>query len=192
MDLRRHLITRTFGQPSGLLGRIGGRLMIRGKAGCGRWLVGALDFPADARILEIGCGPGVVLEVLARAAPKGRIVGVDPSDIMVRQAERRNATAIAGGLVELLPGEAEALPVGDAAFDVAVALNSVQLWRNLTTGLRECRRALRPKGRLCIGFTPEAGRPPGRLDEIVRAAGFTATKTTEGGGAAWTFATPRV
>jgi ubiquinone/menaquinone biosynthesis C-methylase UbiE len=188
--LRFHdkLLMRAFGRPEGLLGRIGGRLMVRGKAGCGRWLVATLGLADDASVLEVGCGPGVVLGVLAEAAPRGRVVGVDPSPVMLRQARRRNGEAIRAGRVELFGGEAEAIPAGDASFDVVVALNSVQLWHDRLAGFRECRRVLRAEGVLCIGFTPEAGRPPDRWEEGLRDAGLGHIESVQGAGAAWTLA----
>ena len=188
MSIRENLLMRAFGRPRGLLGRIGGRLMLRGKADCGRWLVDALDLPKDARVLEIGCGPGVLLGLFAQAVPEGRVVGIDPSATMLRQARRRNEQAIRDGRIELLRGEAEAMPVGDEGFDVVVTLNSMQLWHDLRAGVRECRRALRSPGKLCVGFTPEAGRPPGGMEELLRAQGFGPIETKEGGGATWTMA----
>ena len=140
-----------------------------------RWLAARLGLADDANILEVGCGPGVVLGVLAEAAPRGRVVGVDPSPVMLRQARRCNAEAIRAGRLELLGGEAETIPAGDASFDVVVALNSVQLWRDRLAGFRECRRVLRRAGVLCIGFTPEAGRPPERWEEGLRDAQASAT-----------------
>jgi ubiquinone/menaquinone biosynthesis C-methylase UbiE len=188
LRIRDKLLMRAFGRPEGLLGRIGGRLMVRGKAECGRWLAARLGLADDASILEVGCGPGVVLGVLAEAAPRGRVVGVDPSPVMLRQARRRNAEAIRAGRVEVLGGEAEAIPATDASFDVVVALNSVQLWHDRLAGLRECRRVLCRSGVLCIGFTPEAGQPPEGWEDDLREAGLGHIESTEGARAAWTLA----
>ena len=188
MGLTEALLMRAFGRPEGLLGSIGGRLMVRGKAGCGRWLVDELALEQEASILEIGCGPGVVLGLLAAAVPRGRVVGLDPSSTMLRQARRRNHEWIKRGVIELLQGEAESLAVEDASFDYVVALNSVQVWRDAEAGLRECRRALRPSGLLCIGFTPEAGQAPANLHPLLREAGFGNIETKHGVGATWALA----
>jgi hypothetical protein len=59
LRFRDKLLMRAFGRPEGLLGRIGGRLMVCGKAECGRWLAASLGLADDASILEVGCGPGV-------------------------------------------------------------------------------------------------------------------------------------
>lgn len=188
MRLSDKLLMRAFGRPEGLLGRIGGRLMVRGKADCGRWLAAKLGLADNASILEVGCGPGVVLGVLAEAAPRGRVVGVDPSPVMLRQARGRNIEAIRAGRVELLGGDAEAIPAGDASVDIVVALNSVQLWHDRLAGFRECRRVLRRAGVLCVGFTPEAGPPPEGWEEDLCHAGLGRVESMQGVGAAWTLA----
>lgn len=100
MRFRDKLLMRAFGRPEGLLSRIGGQRMVRGKTGCGRWLVATLGVADDASVLEVGCGPGVVLGVLAEAAPRGRVVGLAPSPVMLRHARPRNAEAIRAGRVE--------------------------------------------------------------------------------------------
>jgi 2-polyprenyl-3-methyl-5-hydroxy-6-metoxy-1,4-benzoquinol methylase len=50
-------------------------------------LVRAADFPADALVLDVGCGPGLVSEALLRAGH--RVVGVDLSPEMIDRASKR-------------------------------------------------------------------------------------------------------
>lgn len=188
MGLLDTLLMRTFGLPRGLLGRIGGRLMVRGKAQCGRWLIDELNLEPESSVLDIGCGPGVILGLLAEAVPHGRVVGLDPSVTMLRQAAKRNADMLARGVIELLQGEAESLPLDNSSFDVIVALNSMQLWNDPGLGIQECRRVLRPSGLICIGFTPEAREPSDDPEILVHAAGFANVVTKLGIGAKWTFA----
>jgi ubiquinone/menaquinone biosynthesis C-methylase UbiE len=69
---------------------------------------------------------------------------------MVAQATRRNAAAIARGQVALGLGSAHELPYADGSFDKAVTVNSIQFWPDMTVGLREVGRVLRPGGRLVI------------------------------------------
>src|SRR5580693_2862375 len=87
-----------------------------------RWrraLVSALEPAAGERILDVATGTGMVAaELLARADCS--VVGVDQSPQMLAAARARFAAAErAGGRppVELLEGEAEALPFADASFD---------------------------------------------------------------------------
>jgi len=71
---------------------------------------------------------------------------------MRRQATRRNRAAVAAGRVHLHVGTAAALPVGDACFSHAFAVNSLQFWPDLPAALGELRRVLMPHGRLVLAL----------------------------------------
>src|SRR3979490_276212 len=81
-----------FARPSGWLGRIAGSLMAKG-ADDDRWLVDLLDVQPEDRVLEVGFGPGVAIELIAARATRGLVTGVDSSHVMVRQAPNRNVHA---------------------------------------------------------------------------------------------------
>ncbi|MFB9881761.1 methyltransferase domain-containing protein [Planobispora siamensis] len=59
-----------------------------------RWVVSLLDVQPTDRVLEIGPGPGLAVAELAGRATRGRVYGIDRSQVMVRQAGRRNAAGI--------------------------------------------------------------------------------------------------
>ncbi|MCU0756512.1 MAG: class I SAM-dependent methyltransferase [Xanthomonadales bacterium] len=52
------------------------------------WLLGGLALPADAEIVEIGCGIGAVLQRIAAHHPAARLQGLDISESMIAQARR--------------------------------------------------------------------------------------------------------
>ncbi|MGK5678361.1 class I SAM-dependent methyltransferase [Actinoplanes sp. URMC 104] len=91
----------------------------------GRWsrkvaaeFVGWLDVPAGRRWLDAGCGTGALTSAALRTGP-ARVVGVDPSRGFLRTAPVE---------AHRVAGDAAALPLGDASFDVVVsglALNFV-------------------------------------------------------------------
>jgi SAM-dependent methyltransferase len=105
--------------------------------------------PAD-RLLDIGCGGGLLLrDALASGA---RVTGLDHSEEMVRLARERAPAAA----VEL--GRAERLPFADGAF-TAIAMAIVFFFLPDPIGvLRECRRVLEPGGRLALYTTSPALR----------------------------------
>ena len=47
-----------------------------------------IAFPDNARVLEVGCGPGPVARALASRPGIGEVIGVDPSPIFVREPDR--------------------------------------------------------------------------------------------------------
>jgi SAM-dependent methyltransferase len=144
-----------FVRPRGLLGALAGRLMAHmPKRPHERWLLQLLDArPGDA-ILEVGVGPGVTIAKLAKHLVNGRIAGVDPSPVMLRQARRRNERAIASGRVELCNAPANALSFADASFDKAASLNSIAFWADVECALAELRRVLKPGGRMVHVMMP--------------------------------------
>jgi SAM-dependent methyltransferase len=149
-----------FARPSGPLGRLAGWLMARTDAD-DRWVVDLLDVQPDDRVLEIGFGPGVAIGLLAERATAGLVAGVDPSDVMVRQARSRNCAAVRAGRVALAQGSATALPYGDACFTKACAIHVLYFWTPREAALREVYRVLAPGGLLNLAvrtLRPHAGR----------------------------------
>jgi len=167
----RNILLRMFGRPQGALGRLGGIIMARTNAECGAWATELLEILPTESVLEIGFGPGIVIQSLSNLA--GHVAGIDPSREMVRQARARNAGAIEGGRVDLRCGGVESLPFDNNTFDKAIAINSMQVWPDTVAGLHEIRRVVRPGGRIGLGFTRYSGQPSEGLTETLMAAGFT-------------------
>jgi ubiquinone/menaquinone biosynthesis C-methylase UbiE len=165
---------RAFGSPKGVVGRLGGVIMARTNRACAVWAVELLAPQPDDRIVEVGFGPGVAIELLAERTPQGRVAGLDASAEMVAQAKARNAPSVAAGRVDLRLGSVENMPFADEAFDKALAINSMQVWPDAVVGLSEIRRVLRSDGLLALAFTPHSGRSPEGLIDLVAEAGFAA------------------
>jgi ubiquinone/menaquinone biosynthesis C-methylase UbiE len=143
-----------FGTPRGPLGALGGMIMARLTGPRCDWTIAFLDIQRTDRVLEVGCGSGVALQKASALASDGVVIGVDPSTVMIRQARKRNAAAIHEGRVKLEQASAMTLPFPDETFDKAFSVNSVQLWPDHVTGLREIRRVLKGGGRAAITFQP--------------------------------------
>ncbi len=104
--------------------------------------------PGD-RVLDLGCGQGLMTEELARAVgPTGKVFGVDPSDDMLAGARARCAEH---ANVSILEGGAGAIPVDDASLDGAVSLQVMEYVSDLPAAMAELHRKLRPGGRLVLG-----------------------------------------
>jgi ubiquinone/menaquinone biosynthesis C-methylase UbiE len=143
-----------FGNPQGLGGRLAGWLMALTNRDLNAWAIDQLSVrPAD-HVLEIGFGPGLAIQALARRARSGHVQGVDISPLMVEQAGRRNAAMLQAGRVRLQVGSVSALPFEAASFHRALAVNNVQFWPQLPADLAEVARVLRPGGTLAIVLQP--------------------------------------
>ncbi|MFI5610075.1 methyltransferase domain-containing protein [Amycolatopsis sp. NPDC051903] len=100
------------------------------------------------RVLDVGSGPGYLLEPIARAVgATGAAHGLDPSAAMNSLAADR-----VDGLawVSLDEGDATALPYPDGSFDAAVSTQVYEYVPDVPAALAELRRVLRPGGRVLI------------------------------------------
>jgi len=183
LPLTRALIERSFGHPRGLLGRAGGWLMARRHRALNAWVIESLELAEDHRVLEVGFGPGVAIEHLVAAVPRGRVAGVDPSAEMVLMARARNLEAVESGRVTLTLGTAGHLPFDDATFDRALAVNNLQHWPDPHAGLRELLRVLEPGGKLAVAFAHPALQADAGWLEWLADAGFEGLEVYERDGA---------
>ena len=111
-------------------------------------LVRVASLRAGERVLDIGCGTGVVTRLAAeRVGPGGRVAGLDVNPGMLAVA--RSITPPDMG-IEWYEAGAESLPLPDGAFDVVLCQLSLQFVADRLRGLREMRRVLAPGGRLVL------------------------------------------
>jgi ubiquinone/menaquinone biosynthesis C-methylase UbiE len=105
------------------------------------------------RVLDVGCGPGYLLRLLAARCPQAtELAGLDPAPSMIEAAQR----AADDRRLTFTAGVAERLPYPDDAFDLVVTTTSFDHWADQQAGLRECARVLVPGGRLVLAdvFSP--------------------------------------
>ncbi|MGE0870422.1 MAG: class I SAM-dependent methyltransferase [Kofleriaceae bacterium] len=101
------------------------------------------------RALDIACGTGIVTRQLAAAVGgAGRVVGVDLSANMLAVA--REVAARSGVAIEWREGNALALDLPDAAFDLVVCQQGLQFFPDRAAAVREMRRVLTPGGRAVL------------------------------------------
>jgi ubiquinone/menaquinone biosynthesis C-methylase UbiE len=151
-----------FALPTGVLGRLAGRIM-GGDDRPHREVAELLAPRPGAVVCEVGFGPGQLLAVLAARDPAVRLCGVDPSPVMQEQARRRLRAAdpAVADAADLRLGEAGALPFADGGADYVAAVNSVALWPDVPAGLAEAHRVLRPGGTLLVAW--HSASSPSRL-----------------------------
>jgi SAM-dependent methyltransferase len=166
-------VARQFSGPSGVLGRFVTRLLAKGNAGFNTWLVGELAgvVKDPATVIELGSGPGIALQELARTYPAARIVGVDPSAVVQRSAHRRNAGAIAEGRLTLVSGDLRAAATYLPA-ELILAVHVIYFWSDPRAELRRIRDALAPGGCAALGYQLRANMPA-RAQRHFPEAGFT-------------------
>lgn len=145
-----------FHQPTGAVGHVAGWVMGRRSSNVARnrWAVELLEVQPTDHVIELGCGPGLAIAAIAARAIRGLVVGVDHSQVMIRQAGRRNSAAIRAGRVRLIHAPVQSLSVSDGPFNAALAVNTVGMWPDPSARLRELARLLRPGGRIALVSQP--------------------------------------
>lgn len=145
---------------------------------------------ARGATLEVGVGSGLNLPFYGERVD--RLVGVDPSEALLRMARKRARDAVVP--VELMADSGEALPLTDASVDTVVFTFALCTIPDPGKALREARRVLKPSGQLLFaehGLAPDEGvrrwqrrlnplwrRVAGgcnldrKVDELIAAAGF--------------------
>ncbi len=106
-------------------------------------VVGALDIAPDARVLEIGCGPGYFSPTLAAAVPNGTLVVADLQSEMLCLARERVSGLLNARCVQL---DASRLPFADATFDAVLVVLMLGEVPDRELALAECRRVLQLDG----------------------------------------------
>ncbi|HEX5167177.1 MAG TPA: methyltransferase domain-containing protein [Thermomicrobiales bacterium] len=100
-------------------------------------------------ILEVGCGPGVILPRWAElVGPGGRVVAIDHAESFVADARDRVAGLDLGDIVTVDLGDAYALPYDDQCFDIAHCERVLMHLADPQAALQEMRRVVRPGGRV--------------------------------------------
>jgi ubiquinone/menaquinone biosynthesis C-methylase UbiE len=105
-----------------------------------RKMAGRFD---GARVLEVGCGRGVGLQILLEQFGAGQVYGVDLDPLQVRRAQRRFA---GDGRVVLASGSVDSLPFPNEYFDAIFDFGILHHVVNWQAGVAEIQRVLKPSG----------------------------------------------
>lgn len=164
-----------------------------------RWadrLVNHANIAAGERVLDAGCGTGIVARAVAKTAPATSVAGLDINEGMLTEARRQDTN----NQVTWESGSVEQMPFDDGAFDVILSQQVLQFVADRGSALAEMHRTLAAGGRLVfallrgIEFNPSydvlaevldrhAGRQVGDMMRSPFAGPNTPTLRSELGGA---------
>jgi len=111
-------------------------------------VMGLLQAQPGQRALDIGCGPGLTTQALARAVgDTGQVLGVDIAAPMLTIARQRCASL---PQVRFELCDVNALPCADGSMDIALASQVYEYVEPIDAALRELARVIRPGGRAVL------------------------------------------
>jgi ubiquinone/menaquinone biosynthesis C-methylase UbiE len=152
------VVTQQCRKPTSLPGRLFVWIMNRSHREVTRWGFERVVIGEESTILDVGCGGGKTIQMLAGLATRGTVYGVDYSRQSVAASRRLNAQGIRDGRVDILQGSVSRLPFPDATFDVVSAIETHYYWPSPVDDMREVRRVLKPGGRFLLIAETYKGR----------------------------------
>ena len=117
------------------------------------WRTQAVRLLADeqpTRVLDVATGTADLALKAHRMLHPREVVGVDLSTEMLRYGREKIERKGLSSRISLVQGDAANLPFDDDTFDAALVAFGVRNFENLTAGLRDIGRVLRPGGRLVV------------------------------------------
>ncbi len=109
-------------------------------------LLSRLNFSGSERILDLGCGTGILFPFLAKLASKNaRIIGIDFAENMAVEAVKKH-----NNRVQVVCGDIQNLPFPPNSIDLIVAFQVFPHVHDKKRALRQCWHVLRPGGELAI------------------------------------------
>jgi trans-aconitate methyltransferase len=109
--------------------------------------------PPGADWIDVGCGTGVLTSTVLNRCEPSRIVGIDSSAAFLQAAQ----DGVADARASFRPGDAQALPEGDGAFDIAVSGLVLNFVPDKNAAVREMVRVVKPGGAVALYVWDYAG-----------------------------------
>jgi arsenite methyltransferase len=151
---KRHLVSQ-LGRPRGPLGRAIARRMNQSNKALSRYAMAALALKPGDAVLEVGFGGGVALpQLLEAVGPAGKVLGVDRAPAMLAMVREEFAGEITTGRLALAQAELPAWPPDLPLADGILAVNVVYFWTQPQASVNTLAAALKPGGRISLGFRP--------------------------------------
>ncbi|MBM0277118.1 class I SAM-dependent methyltransferase [Micromonospora tarensis] len=148
-----------------------------------RWVVETMAVAPDDQVLEIGCGRGAAVSLVAGQFTTGRIVAIDRSATMVRIATRRNLSHISAGRAEIRCVGFDSANLPADRFTKIFAVNVSLFWLgDAAQQVARIRSLLAPGGRLYVfGERPTVAHATANLtatELLLASHGFATTRSS--------------
>jgi SAM-dependent methyltransferase len=139
-----------FGKPTGDDGRKLLEEMNVQHRGLSEWALTTIPGIRCRRILDIGCGGGMLISLLAEKYPGAEIFGVDISEESVAMTKRVNAGIVGSGRCRVSLNSVSALPFAAGTFDLVTAFETYFFWPDLENDIGKAASMVADGGCLII------------------------------------------
>ena len=138
-------ISKQFSNPEGFGGRVISMIMNRQNRPLYDETIRLISIAYSDIVLDIGCGSGYVLNLLARRG-NAKFAGIDTSESVIRAAVRRNRAFVKSKVMNLSRQDINSMSFADGSFHKAYTINTVYFWNDLRKAMNEIHRVLKSGG----------------------------------------------
>ncbi len=143
------IIGNQFRKPSGLLGKLIAKIMLKGNNRAYKKVIQALEIKPDDKIFEIGYGSGNGVFRIA-SDYDCFISGIDFSELMFGEATKRNKIHVDNKRVSLHYGDFLNAEIASNQYNTIFCINVIYFWPNLVKPFSKINTILKPGGLFCI------------------------------------------
>jgi SAM-dependent methyltransferase len=137
-------------KPTGFLGVIVSNLMTKNNWSEYETLINDLKIQNEDKLLEIGFGPGIGINLISKMGGSCFIYGIDFSELMFKRASRLNKKFIENKKVSLQSGDFIYSEISTCDFDKIFCLNVVYFWDDLKKPFEKVLSLLKEDGLFCF------------------------------------------
>jgi len=112
-------------------------------------VINELSLRKNSKILDVGCGTGAAVFLLADLLPEGKACGIDISDGMIQKAQAKIPREMSER-IEFREGSSDKIPYPDEFFDGLICTSSFHHYPDPIKALKEMQRILKPGGEVLI------------------------------------------
>lgn len=138
----------------------------------GKAFLAWLQPPKGGRWLDVGCGTGILTELISDTCAPASVIAIDPSASQIARAR----TQVARARTEFRLADAQELPYPDGSFDVVASALVMNFVPDKARAMSEMRRVARPGSLIaaCVWDLAAELSPSGPLRRAMRTLGIDA------------------
>ena len=144
-----NFIGNQFKKPTGFWGKIISFMMKKGNRSAYDKIISELEIRPNDKILEIGYGHGLGIDQICSNFDC-HVTGIDFSELMFREAQKRNKKHIGNKKVELHYGDFLSSELSSDQYDKTFCINVIYFWNELDKPFSKIKAELKNDGIFCI------------------------------------------